>query len=278
MRPTSAPVPLLLVVLVSTARAFTAGPPDAFTGAPGQGTCVQCHNSYPLNSGDGTFSILGPPTFAPGRTYPVVVQLSDPGQAKWGFEFSPLDKGTCTLVDTVTTQVSVTGSYVYVKHRAAGTFPGTPGPVSWTFQWTAPANPPDTVFFYAAGNAANNDNSRLGDYVYTAVAFAVLDTVPPNPVGTLQIQPQGGDLVLTWSDPGDNVGVVGYLIHLSPFPYLDETAPVLDWVSSPGYVFPGGVGNPSVHHFFLVRATDSAGNAGPPSARVGEFEHLMLVP
>jgi hypothetical protein len=38
----------------------------------------------------------------------------------------------------------------------------------WTVVWTAPATG-GAVTFNAAANAANEDDSQLGDYIYTAV-------------------------------------------------------------------------------------------------------------
>ena len=40
----------------------------------------------------------------------------------------------------------------------------------WTFNWTAPATLGGKITFYASGNAANNSNTQLGDFIYTATA------------------------------------------------------------------------------------------------------------
>lgn len=158
-----------MALLTSMALAYSGGPPNGKTGAPGEGTCVDCHSSYPLNSGDGAFTISAPSTFGPGQTYAITVEISDPGQSRWGFELTPLDAGTITVTDPANTQISNAGDNLYIKHTSTGTFNGIDdGPVSWTFDWTAPTdNVPEVITLYAAGNAANGDFDNAGDYIYS---------------------------------------------------------------------------------------------------------------
>jgi hypothetical protein len=169
---------LAVFLIPSLALAYSTGPPDGRTGAPGQLTCWDgCHNTFPLNSGDGSLSISGPDFFSAGQTYTLTLEISDPGQARWGFEFSPLNIGAIAITDLTNTQFSSSGGNMYVKHTSTGTHAGTPnGPVSWSFDWTAPAEPPSTVTFYAAGNAANNNGLNTGDYIYTTSFTSVLMT------------------------------------------------------------------------------------------------------
>ena len=167
-----------LLALTAAVMAYSGGPPDGKTGAPGEGTCVDCHTSYPLNSGNGTFSISAPSAYEPGQTYPITVVISDPGQLRWGFELTPLSAGVITVTDPANTQISITGDNTYIKHTSAGTFNGTEdGPVSWTFDWTAPSdNLPETITLYAAGNAANGNFFNTFDYIYTTSATINLAT------------------------------------------------------------------------------------------------------
>jgi hypothetical protein len=157
-----------------TVNASSSGPPNGKTGAPGEGTCHDCHNSFDLNSGSGALTIIAPEQFEAEQTYEIVVSLEQAGQARWGFEFSPLEIGTCTITDPATTQLDVEAGKTYVKQTSGGTFAGETAPVTWAFQWTAPADPPDAVTFYAAGNAANNNGSTSGDYIYTTSHTATL--------------------------------------------------------------------------------------------------------
>jgi hypothetical protein len=155
-------------VLPSMVLAYSTGPPNGMTGAPGEGTCVGCHTSFPLNSGNGSLSIEGPANFEAGQTYMISVHLSDPDQVRWGFEFTPLTLGAITVTDATNTQMQSSGGKPYVKHTSTGTHDNTPnGPTTWSFNWTAPADPPSEITFYAAGNASNSSGDPIGDYIYT---------------------------------------------------------------------------------------------------------------
>jgi hypothetical protein len=167
------------LILPVQLMAFSGGPPDEKTGAPGEGTCIDCHSSFPINSGDGELVINAPATFHAGETYQITVELSDPGQSRWGFEFTPLNQGSVTITDPANTQLSNSGNNAYVKQTSAGTFNGTPnGPVNWTFDWTAPADPPSQVTFYAAANAANANGNTSGDYIYaTSVTLDIATAI-----------------------------------------------------------------------------------------------------
>jgi hypothetical protein len=74
---------------------------------------------------------------------------------------TPSDGRTAVVWDTV--------SHIgYIEHTAAGT--ALQGDVGrWLVRWTAPAGKTrDVVEFNVAGNAANDDDSPLGDFIYTA--------------------------------------------------------------------------------------------------------------
>lgn len=166
-----------LILTPAMVLGYSSGPPNEVTGAPGEPTCVDCHTSFPLNSGDGSFTIVGPPSFIAGHTYPIVVTIQDPGQQRWGFEFTPLTQGTISLTDATHIQMQTVSGKTYVKHTSSGTFNGVPnGPTAWTFNWTAPANPPDQITFYAAGNAANGNGNNQGDYIYSTSFTSQLTT------------------------------------------------------------------------------------------------------
>ena len=92
--------------------------------------------------------------------------------------------GSLTTLSPVTTIQEIFDGKQYISHSSNefddppepdGTYAGTAdGPVSWSFMWTSPPAGSDTVWFYAAGNAANNNgNNGAGDFVYTANTFAV---------------------------------------------------------------------------------------------------------
>jgi hypothetical protein len=158
---------LSIVLLPASLLAFSSGPPNALTGAPGEGNCTQCHSSFPLNSGDGILNIelAGSSEFTPGETYEMTISLENAGQQRWGFELTDLGEGELAVLDSDLTQLSDSGPYL--KQTGSGTYNGTAdGPVSWSFSWTAPNDAPDEITFYAAGNAADGSGTA-GDYIYT---------------------------------------------------------------------------------------------------------------
>jgi len=167
---------VLSVTIPLTLFSYPTGPPDGRTGAPGEQTCnaVGCHNSFTLNSGNGSLQFGQFPTeYETGQTYRIEIIIQDPGQSRWGFECVALDgngtqAGTITVTNDTLMQTSTTNNKTYIKHKEAGTYNGTSnGPVSWQFNWVAPTVDIGTAYFYVAGNAANGDNTPQGDYIYT---------------------------------------------------------------------------------------------------------------
>jgi hypothetical protein len=166
--------------------AFSYEPPTGHTGAPGENTCASCHTGGATF--DGSLSIDTPDSYQSGMSYTIIVTLQDPGQARWGFELIPLRRegaelvmaGSLTNLSLHTTIQEIFDGKQYISHTSNafdtgepdGTYAGTPdGPVSWSFTWTAPPAGSDTVWFYAAGNAANNNGTNgAGDFIYTANA------------------------------------------------------------------------------------------------------------
>jgi hypothetical protein len=170
------PLKVLALVFAITvvASAFSSGPPDEKTGAPGEGTCNDCHSG----SG-GTTTITAPGSYSIGDTYTITVEVADGSASRWGFEVVALDSngdqaGTITITDSTNTQSSETAGKTYVKHTSTGTYAGTPNSGSWSFDWTPNAAYGD-VTFYAAGNAANNNGANTGDKISTTS-----ETVPHN--------------------------------------------------------------------------------------------------
>jgi len=184
---------LAITAAPSMSLASSFGPADGFAGNPPfNNNCTACHFEHEVNSGDGALDLLGLPTeYTPNQTYTLSVELSDPGQQRWGFELTALDVndvlaqgGQLVVTDAVRTQLSEDseGTEDYLKQTIDGTYDDTfDGPVTWTFDWTAPDASLDGVTIYVAGNATNGDFSLSGDYVYTRV-FDLL------PAGTTPVQ------------------------------------------------------------------------------------------
>ena len=156
---------------------FKTGPPPGHTGGFGEPTCRACHSDAGLNEPGGTLTVSGAPaSYEPGKTYQLEVVLRRAGMLRAGFQLAaryadgpaaatqagvlaPADARSIVTWDTLT-QVS------YIEHNLAGTaLSGDAG--HWTVRWTAPTGATGPVSFNVAGNAANDDDSPLGDFIYT---------------------------------------------------------------------------------------------------------------
>jgi len=170
---------------VTTVRPFYAeGPPPAHTGGFAEATCRECHQSEPLNVPGGALTIDSLPDegYVPGRVYRLQLILTKPGMGRAGFQLSVRadertgqnrQAGTLAPLDERTAFATKTfGPIQYLQHSRKGTALTAPDTARWWLQWRAP-NSRGPVVFHVAGNAANDDNSELGDFIYTA-AFHVI--------------------------------------------------------------------------------------------------------
>jgi hypothetical protein len=184
-------IPLLTIAVIligyTAVLAFSANPPNGRTGAPGEGTCADCHGN--LNTGPGGITITGPPTYTPGDTIELTISVQHTGQSRWGFEITALSEsglslGTLLVTDPVRTQhnYDIGLERQYVKQTTVGTDDGTldvsPG---WTVRWESPAVSHGSIIFYAAGNAANSNSFQVGDYIYTTSITYNAGHVSSNP-------------------------------------------------------------------------------------------------
>lgn len=181
----TAPLFLAALLMPGTAHAASAGPQPSMTGVPAigkeaaEGTCVQCHNNFPVNPDqDGVLTVEGVPAkYEPGKTYALTLRIAnkDATRMRWGFQMTAIamkdgeGAGVFTATDAGTTQVieSMMNSRTYIEHNINGTAIGQAGGNSWTFDWTAPKTDVGKVGFFAASNCANADGSNQGDRVYT---------------------------------------------------------------------------------------------------------------
>lgn len=174
-------------MLPLVAAAYKDGPVANMTGGFGEPSCHECHLDNPLNAPGGGLSIGGvPAAYAPGQSYEVTVDLTREGMARGGFEiaarFASGDRkgqqagGWRTLDERVQIVRSETDpTLLFAEHNAAGSSLRTPGHGTWTLEWTAPDDGRAPVEFSAAANAANDDASPLGDYIYVSA----IESAPP---------------------------------------------------------------------------------------------------
>lgn len=147
------------------------------TGAPGEGTCVQCHQGTPLNAGGGYVFIESSNMIfgqhALGQTYDMTVTVGKTGFGLFGFSVVALDAngnsvGSFTAgSDNHTESFTIQGNpRQYVTHNLNGG--ASLEEHTFNFQWTAPSEDFGTITFYATGLAANGNGMNAGDEVYSA--------------------------------------------------------------------------------------------------------------
>ena len=183
----------LIVVLAAAAvigvplaaSAFKEGPYPNVTGGFGEPSCRACHLDNPLNAPGGALALSGvPPRYAPGATYSITVTLTRAGMRRGGFEISARfasgtqkgrQAGVWRPVDARVQLIpsQVDAALVFVQHNLAGSIAPDRGANSWTIEWTAPSRASGPVQFNVAGNASNNDDSPLGDFIYVRVARSI---------------------------------------------------------------------------------------------------------
>ncbi len=164
--------------------AYSGGPPDGVTGAPGEGLCSNagCHGGGSTTGMIVTISY--PQSLIPGDTAFMMVRIIHPTALRWGFELTVLDDqgnraGELVVSDPTTTQLSSTGGRDYLKHTSSGTFAGQPDSATWVFGWVVPALPQVTL--YVAANAANNNGSPTGDAILAASVPLTITAVAERP-------------------------------------------------------------------------------------------------
>jgi len=157
------------------------GSPGGKTGSPGDNgsTCTQCHSGTPTTVDDLISSNIPNSGFEAGETYTITAEISNDAAELIGFELTAENNqgdkmGSFTITDEIETQL--TNNTNAVTHTSDGTEPEN-NAKSWSFEWTAPAEPNSEVTFYAAFNAANGDGSNSGDNIFTSEVSAELSSV-----------------------------------------------------------------------------------------------------
>ena len=161
-------------------REYRDGPPPGFSGGFGENSCQGCHADFDLNAAGGSVTLRGvPERFSAGQVYPLEVTLVRSGMRVGGFEATArFEEGGAQAgslgvpSDSQGRLAVVTDRDVqYAYQRQAGSRLVAPDTARWTVLWTAPAGG-GAVVFNVAANAANEDDSTLGDYIYTTSAKA----------------------------------------------------------------------------------------------------------
>ena len=142
-------------------------------------TCNVCHNRpFDLNSGSGGVTISAPGSAVVGETVTVTVTVDNQteGGKRQGFQATVRDadgdlQGALVVTDAAETKL--VGSDDYVTHTNTASS-------SWSFDWTV-GEESGVARIYAAGNAANGNNSTSGDHIYTTVAEVAIVATSAEP-------------------------------------------------------------------------------------------------
>ncbi len=161
--------------------AYVDGPPAAHTGAFGGETCHACHFENDLDAPGGSLALRGvPDTFDRSETYRITVSLQRAGMERAGFQLAARvsegdgaggPAGALLALDGDERVQVVAGpdGTAYAQHTEPGTALRGAAETSWTVEWRPPAAG-GPVVFHVAANAANDDASEFGDFIYTASA------------------------------------------------------------------------------------------------------------
>lgn len=151
------------------------GPMPGYTGGFGEKTCHFCHFQDSLNLTPGKVSITGQPDrWEAGRAYPITVTVTRPRMDLGGFQLTARfeDGGAQAGMlevrpeDGARVKITTDKNVQYIHHVRAGAVEVAPDTARWTVHWTAPSAGA-AVAFHVAANAASDDDSPLGDYIYT---------------------------------------------------------------------------------------------------------------
>ena len=170
---------LLAVIAAAPARPNRDGPPLGFSGGFGESDCTSCHFEAEVNSAAGRLVLSGVPVaYEPGETYRVQLRLTHPGVVIGGFEMTArfegggAQAGRLSFLPEDRDRIAVGTSYQiqYVHHLRLGTTAVAQDTARWTVLWTAPPEREGAVLMHAVGNAADDDDTQFGDYIYTVTA------------------------------------------------------------------------------------------------------------
>ncbi len=218
---------VILLMVVPLAFSLMAGAyvnhPLYKTGAPGEGTCRDCHDEYGLNTGDGYVTVEGlPDGYMPGRSYTLTVKVYCTGMTRFAFEMTAVAKqdghptGSFACVDTVATCIEVGGKYIKTTNKCLDT--GSDGMNTWQVTWNSPSKAESDITFYAAGMGSDADNDEDGDRIYTCMmTICPAPDTPVQPKGII-VEPGDGKVTLTWFmdvEPDPKGGAVSYNVYWS---------------------------------------------------------------
>jgi hypothetical protein len=187
---------------------FSSLAPAGYSGISGF-SCSSCHSSFAPNSGGGNVTVTGLPLsgYNPGQTYPLSVTVThgSADRTRWGFVLkaansanSPVGTFSAGASSAVISDVS-SGDFSEIGHAPA-VFTAAGNTYTFTgISWKAPTTPTPsdaTISFYSVGNAANNNGSTNGDFIYTNIYAGITLPVVLNFINIAKTNDQKA--ILSW--------------------------------------------------------------------------------
>jgi len=186
-----------------------------FTGSPGEQSCNNCHNSFALNSGDGSVRLetnIPNDHYMPDSVYEISVIVSKPGVGLFGFGLEALDgdelnAGTFTVTDGLRMQqLTAPNGRKNMTHKLNGG--ASTDSAVFTFNWKAPSEAIGDITFYFTGVCANNNNSNNQDYVYRSN-----HTISQSPTLSISDQKEDVSSLMIRPFPNGQLVEVGFYLH-----------------------------------------------------------------
>lgn len=174
---------LLLAAASLTGHCYEDGAPAAHTGGFGEPDCSLCHSDSRKNIAGGELDVVGLPLYVlAGAQYEISVVLKHADLRSGGFQlaFRQPDGTPAGKVVSLSpeTQVIAAAEQEYLQHTKGGLDAEDDGVIRWAFRWIA-AGVTTPVYLHVAANAANDDASALGDYIFTLERVLPADGLQP---------------------------------------------------------------------------------------------------
>jgi hypothetical protein len=121
-----------------------------------------------------------PERFEPGEDYEISVTLVRAGIGVGGFQLTARFESGGTQAGALApsegskerVKVTTDRGILYAHQTLSGSALMAADTARWTVRWTAPAEDGAAVVFNVAANAADEDDTTFGDYIYTTVLKA----------------------------------------------------------------------------------------------------------
>lgn len=252
---------LILFLLYS----FSGNPPNANTGAPGEGNCTSCHTPGNANF-DGGVVLQGlPEVIVPNTTYSlsVVTSVSAGSPARAGFQMVILDNANNNAGNFSNAGISSTvmnqGGKNYFEHDGSMSFNNT-DTVAWTVEWTAPSSiASDSIKVYINSLLGNGGGSG-NDLMVSEQAAYSFQTAVSLPIEVTILASND----LSCFEANDGAATVSVNGGTAPFTY--------EWSNDSTTA---SIANLSIGRY-VVTATDSEGSMGTATVTINQPEEILV--